>query len=189
MCIVCIPFSLFFSYWDVWMDLSCSRQPPVNKPSRRFLVSLFFFFFCLWSVPLSGERVTQAVTLSRGAHKHLKDQRVTQRAIHTTWGCTFVICTQGYVLGCVQTSSKQIHAQTEHGAKLEGWLMVDSKISEWQAAKLTAGTIQDIHGTHTEVCFDWWASVAYSLTWFTVWSVWSRVLLAKSDEAQLSFPG
>lgn len=51
-----------------------------------------------------------------------------------------------------------------HMRKIRTELKVDSEIAKWQAAKLTAGTIQDVLGT--QACFDWWASVAYSLTWF-----------------------
>lgn len=50
----CIQCPLFFSFQHVWMDLSCSWQPPVSKPRRHFLVS--WGVFCLRSVPLSGER-------------------------------------------------------------------------------------------------------------------------------------
>lgn len=156
------------------MDLSCSRQPPVIEPSRGFLVSLFF---CLWSAPLSGESgdmschsTVHCCTHSSGrAHKHLKDHWVTQNDIHTTPGCTFVFEGIHAWRSTRRPTDRGMCAHTDtwctYRAKLEGRLKVDCEITDWQAAELTAVTIQNIRGTRSQACFDWWASVAYSLTW------------------------
>lgn len=99
MCVcMCIILSLFFSLEDVWMDLSCPRQPPVRKPRRVSPSSLGVFAFDLPQCLL--KRVTWAVTLfSIAAHTHLQKSShtlqgswVTQRDMQTIQGCTFV-CT------------------------------------------------------------------------------------------------
>lgn len=112
-------------------------------------LSLCFFAFdpphCL------AKGVTWAVTLfpmlHSTPHRHLKDHRVTQTAIHTTQRCAFVSADihmwrnarrhtdMGYVLVVcadisVASTHRYMHIQTGHGTKLEGMLKVDSKISD-----------------------------------------------------------
>lgn len=124
-CMCTILSLFFFPLEDVWMDLSCPRQPLVKKPGRVSPSSLGVF------LPLICPRVYwkgwhELSLCSPSLHTHLKKSShtpqgpwVTQRDIQTIQGCTFV-CTavafarekthgQGYVLRCVQ---KQTHAHT-----------------------------------------------------------------------------
>lgn len=187
-CVLCVHCSFFFFFF-----LGCVNGLVMFQAASSEQGKARFFVFCFWSAPLSGERGDMSChsPFRHCSHKssHTPQRPLCHRRIYTHW-CTFV-CTEvtfthEAIQGCMVTevrvmlcadisTHKDRYMHIQSSGATGDWmhdirtvLKVHCEIADWQASQLTAGTTQNILGSHMYGCFDCWASVAYSLTWFTI---------------------